>query len=78
MSSYQNMANVTVPFVIIQKIKNFKMAFFAMCMVGNCDIEYFTFHHHFCIMRMKYLKFERDQNENATEKFRIHIVEREK
>jgi hypothetical protein len=30
--------------------------------VGNCDIDFFIFRHHFCITRPKFLKFERDQN----------------
>jgi hypothetical protein len=44
--------------------------------VGNCDIDFFIFCHHFCIMRPKYLKFERDQN--ATDKNSNGINERAK
>jgi hypothetical protein len=42
--------------------------------VGNCDIYFFIFRHRFCIMRLKYLKFERDQN--AAEKNSNGINER--
>jgi hypothetical protein len=44
--------------------------------VGNCDIYFFIFRHRFCIMRLKYLKFKRDQN--AAEKIQIALNERAK
>ncbi len=31
-------------------------------MVGNCDFDIFNFRHCFCIMRLKFQKFERTQN----------------
>jgi hypothetical protein len=43
------------------------------CKVGNCNIDVFIFWHQFQIMRMKFTKFERDQN--ATEKFSNYINE---
>ncbi len=30
--------------------------------LGNCDIDFFIFRYRFHIMRLKYLKFARDQN----------------
>jgi hypothetical protein len=45
--------------------------------LGNCDIDIFVFRHHFHIMSLKFLKFERVQNgakklkncKNNSEKF---------
>ncbi len=36
-------------------------------LVRNCDIDFFIFGHCFCIMRLKFLTFERDRN--AAENF---------
>jgi hypothetical protein len=37
--------------------------------MGNHDIDFYIFHHHFQIFRPKFLKFERGQN--ATEQLNI-------
>jgi hypothetical protein len=39
------------------------------CCIGNCDIDFFDFHHCYHIMRLKFLKFKRGQN--AAEKIQI-------
>ncbi len=41
--------------------------------VGNCDIDFFIFRHWFWIARLKFTKFERDQN--ASEKCWSYIYE---
>jgi hypothetical protein len=41
--------------------------------IDNCDIDFFTFRNCVHIMRLKFLKFERDQN--AAENFQIGINE---
>jgi len=44
--------------------------------LGNCYIDFLIFCLHFGIIRVKFLKFEKDQN--ATEKFWIYITEKQK
>ncbi len=35
---------------------------FNYILLGNCDIDFLVFRHHFCIMSLKFLKFEIVQN----------------
>ncbi len=42
----------------------------------KCDIDNFIFHHHFHIRRLKFPKFETDQN--AAKQFQIGINESDK
>jgi hypothetical protein len=40
-------------------------------LLGNCDIDFFVFHHQFRITRLKFMKFESDQK--AAGNFQIYI-----
>jgi len=54
-------------------LKEWTFCFYSYFVAGKCNIDFFIFRHLFCIMRLKFLKFERDQN--TAKKIQIGIKE---